>query len=118
MPTDYYATLDVARGARVDEIKKSYRKLAMKWHPDKNLDNPDAQAKFQEISHAYSILSDKQKRDKYDRFGDDEEEPDGDAEMEMFMSMFGQMFAGMSAGGGMVSFGHAVFKMRRPASFL
>ncbi|KAL3314630.1 DnaJ subfamily B member 2 [Cichlidogyrus casuarinus] len=63
----YYSTLGVSKNATDDEIKKAYKKLAVKWHPDKNTNNPDAHTKFQDISQAYQVLSDPQKRDHYDR---------------------------------------------------
>jgi molecular chaperone DnaJ len=66
---DYYATLDVPRTASADEIKKSFRKLAMKFHPDKNPNNKKAEDKFKELSEAYEVLSDQKKRDLYDQFG-------------------------------------------------
>lgn len=69
MSKDFYKTLGVDKTASADEIKKSYRKLAMKYHPDQNKDNPEAEAKFKEISEAYDILKDEQKRAAYDRFG-------------------------------------------------
>lgn len=68
---DYYKTLGVERGASDAEIKKAYRKLARQYHPDINPGNSDAEAKFKEINEAYDVLSDKDKRDKYDRFGRD-----------------------------------------------
>lgn len=68
--SDYYKTLGVDKGASADEIKKSYRKLAMKYHPDQNKGNPDAEAKFKEISQAYDILKDDQKRAAYDQYGE------------------------------------------------
>jgi len=66
---DYYEILGVDKSASSDEIKKAYRKLAVKYHPDKNPDDPTAEAKFKEVAEAYAILSDSQKRQKYDRFG-------------------------------------------------
>lgn len=66
---DYYELLGVARGATKDEIKKSYRKLAAKYHPDRNPDNPESEEKFKACSEAYSVLSDDQKRGQYDQFG-------------------------------------------------
>jgi molecular chaperone DnaJ len=66
---DYYEILGVDRNASQDEIKKSYRKLAVKYHPDKNPDDKSAEAKFKEVAEAYAILSDQDKRAKYDRFG-------------------------------------------------
>ncbi|OJV16640.1 MAG: molecular chaperone DnaJ [Dyadobacter sp. 50-39] len=66
---DYYEVLGVDRGASADEIKKSYRKLAIKFHPDKNPDDPTAEDKFKEAAEAYSILSDENKRQRYDQFG-------------------------------------------------
>jgi DnaJ-class molecular chaperone len=71
MPTqqrDFYAVLGVARTANDDELKKAYRKLAMKFHPDRNK-SPDANEKFQEISAAFAVLSDKEKRQVYDQYG-------------------------------------------------
>ncbi|MFA5123467.1 molecular chaperone DnaJ [Zavarzinia sp.] len=66
---DYYELLGVARGASADDIKKAFRKLAMKWHPDKNPGNAEAEQKFKEINEAYSVLSDDDKRAAYDRYG-------------------------------------------------
>lgn len=72
MGKNYYKTLGVERNATSEEIKKAYRKLAMKWHPDRNKDNKQAaEAKFKEIGQAYSILSDDAKRKTYDQFGED-----------------------------------------------
>src|SRR5216110_765756 len=72
MPTtkrDYYEVLGVARGAHEDEIKRSYRKLAVKFHPDKNPEDPHAEEKFKELGEAYDVLIDVDKRAAYDRFG-------------------------------------------------
>ena len=66
---DYYEVLSVQRDATEGELKMAYRKLAMQYHPDRNPDNPEAEAKFKECSEAYSILSDGEKRAAYDRFG-------------------------------------------------
>jgi molecular chaperone DnaJ len=72
MPTekrDYYEVLSISRTATDDEIKRSYRKLAVKYHPDKNPDDPHAEEKFKELGEAYDVLSDADKRAAYDRFG-------------------------------------------------
>ncbi len=66
---DLYAILGVSKSASDDDIKKAYRKLAMKYHPDRNPDNKEAEEKFKEIQGTYEILSDKQKRATYDQFG-------------------------------------------------
>lgn len=66
--SDYYETLGVARDASDADIKKAYRRLAMEYHPDRN-DSPDAEARFKDVSEAYQVLSDPQKRAHYDRFG-------------------------------------------------
>ena len=66
---DYYEVLGVSRDASEDEIKKAYRKLAMKYHPDKNPNNKEAEEKFKEASEAYEVLSDKEKRQLYDQYG-------------------------------------------------
>jgi molecular chaperone DnaJ len=66
---DYYEVLSIAREAGVDEIKKAYRKMALKYHPDKNPGDPEAEEKFKEAAEAYGVLSDQDKRAKYDRYG-------------------------------------------------
>ena len=66
---NYYSVLGLPNGASDDDIKKAYRKLAMKYHPDRNEGNKKAEDKFKEISEAYAVLSDKKKRQQYDQFG-------------------------------------------------
>ncbi|HIM45839.1 MAG TPA: molecular chaperone DnaJ [Alphaproteobacteria bacterium] len=66
---DFYETLGVSRDVDADELKKAYRKMAMKYHPDRNPDDEAAEIKFKELSEAYSVLSDQQKREAYNRFG-------------------------------------------------
>ena len=66
---DYYKILGVSRDASAEDIKKAYRRLAMKFHPDRNPDDPSAKSKFEEVGEAYAVLSDSQKRAAYDRFG-------------------------------------------------
>ena len=66
---DYYEVLGLQKGAGIDDIKKAYRKLAMKYHPDRNPDNKEAEEKFKEAAEAYEVLSDDDKRARYDQFG-------------------------------------------------
>ncbi len=66
---DYYEVLGVERNASVDDIKKAYRKLAIKYHPDRNQNSPEAEVKFKEATKAYEVLSDPQKRHSYDQYG-------------------------------------------------
>ncbi len=93
---DYYEVLGVAKGAEKDEIKKAYRKLAMKHHPDKNPGDKSAEGKFKEAAEAYDVLSDDTKKAQYDRFGHVSQNTGGggfqDANMEDIFSRFGDIF--------------------------
>jgi molecular chaperone DnaJ len=97
---DYYTTLDVQRDASDEDLKKAYRKLAKEYHPDANPGDATAEAKFKDISEAYSVLSDGEKRDAYDRYGHsafNQGSGGHSAEFDMgdiFSSMFGDMFGG------------------------
>jgi len=73
MKKDYYDILGINRGASESEIKKAFRKLAVKYHPDKNPDDPEAENKFKEINEAYDVLGDKEKKPLYDKYGHDYE---------------------------------------------
>lgn len=77
---DHYATLGVARDATQDQIKRAYRKLAKKWHPDANTKNPEAEARFKAIAAAYDVLSDPERRRLYDEFGEEATRAGFDAE--------------------------------------
>lgn len=100
MKKDYYEVLGVSKDASKGEIKKAYRKLALKYHPDKNPDNLDAESKFKEASEAYSILSDPDKRQNYDRFGS-ESAQQGSSNYSDIFSQFSDFFGG---GGGFEDF--------------
>src|SRR5690606_24704721 len=99
---DYYEVLGVARDAGEDELKSAYRKLALKYHPDRNPNNPEAEAKFKEAAEAYSVLSDPEKRRRYDQFGHGGVEEGaftgGFSNVEDIFAAFGDRFG--NAGGG------------------
>lgn len=94
---DYYEVLEVSKGATQDEIKKAYRKLAIKYHPDKNPDDHTAEDKFKEAAEAYEVLSDQQKRQRYDQFGHQGMNGGGGGmNMDDIFSQFGDIFGGGS----------------------
>ncbi len=109
---DYYATLGVARDAKAEDLKKAYRKLAMQYHPDRNPGDKQAEARFKEISEAYDVLKDDQKRAAYDRFGHAAFETGGSPGAgaggfdfgagglgDIFDQMFGEFVGGRRGGG-------------------
>lgn len=108
---DYYEVLGVSKTATPDEIKKAYRKLAIKYHPDRNPDNKEAEEKFKEAAEAYEVLSNEEKRQKYDQFGHSMGPQgfggqggfysSGGMSMEDIFSQFGDIFGGhFNFGGG------------------
>jgi molecular chaperone DnaJ len=111
---DFYEILGVAKGASEEDIKKSYRKLAMKYHPDRNPDNKEAEEKFKEVKEAYEMLSNPEKREAYDRYGHAGVDPNGmggggfgqggfgDAFGDIFGDIFGAAARGGRGGGAQV----------------
>lgn len=105
---DYYEILGVSRDATQEEIKKKYRALALKYHPDRNPDNKEAEAKFKEATEAYEVLGDEQKRKRYDQFGHDamhsgsdfHQNPNMSDIFEQFGDIFGDIFGGHGQRGG------------------
>ncbi|KKB54542.1 DnaJ C-terminal domain-containing protein [Parabacteroides gordonii] len=94
---DYYNILGVNKGASQDDIKKAYKKLARKYHPDLNPNDPDAHRKFQEINEANEVLSDPEKRKKYDQYGENWKHAD---QFEAQQQQYGQYQNGGFGGGG------------------
>ncbi len=119
---DYYEVLGVDKNASEDEIKKAYRKLAIKYHPDRNPDDPKAEAMFKEAAEAYDVLHDSQKRQNYDRFGFDAPQMGGGTgfggagfSVDDIFSMFGDVFGGRGGfGSGFGGFGGG---QRQPARY-
>src|SRR5712671_5497563 len=98
---DYYEVLDVGRTATDEEIKRAYRKLAVKFHPDKNPDDPHAEEKFKELGEAYDVLMDEQKRAAYDRYGHAAFAQGGRAGgFHDPFDIFREVFSGAGGGGG------------------
>ncbi|MEN8119725.1 MAG: molecular chaperone DnaJ [Bacteroidota bacterium] len=102
---DYYEILGVSKSAQKDELKKAYRKMAIKYHPDKNPDNKEAEHKFKEAAEAYEVLSNDQKRQRYDQFGHAGMSGaagggTGGMDMEDIFSHFGDIFGGFGGFGG------------------
>ena len=103
---DYYEVLGVNRDASDEDIKKAYRKLAMKHHPDRNPDNPKSEEQFKEAKEAYEVLSDAQKRPAYDQYGHAGVDPQAGGQggaggfADAFSDIFGDIFGGGQRGGG------------------
>ena len=105
---DYYEVLGVNRDASEEDIKKAYRKLAMKWHPDRNPDNPKAEEHFKEAKEAYEVLTDPKKRPAYDQYGHAGVDPSAAAGAgagfgqagfgDVFSDIFGEIFGGARGG--------------------
>src|SRR6185312_3307974 len=106
---DYYEILGIARGAADDEIKKAYRKMAIKYHPDKNPGDKKAEDNFKEAAEAYEVLGNAEKRQKYDRYGHAANASSasggggghygGGMNMDDIFSQFGDIFGGGFGGG-------------------
>ncbi|MFS4481627.1 molecular chaperone DnaJ [Hyunsoonleella sp. 2307UL5-6] len=107
---DYYEILGISKGASASEIKKAYRKKAIEFHPDKNPDNKEAEANFKEAAEAYEVLSDADKKARYDQFGHQAFDGGGGfggggMNMDDIFSQFGDIFGGGGFGGGFSGFG-------------
>ena len=107
---DYYEILGLSKGATAAEIKKAYRKQALKYHPDKNPDDKEAEEKFKLAAEAYEVLSDADKKARYDQFGHQAFDGaggfgGGGMNMDDIFSQFGDIFGGAFGGGGFSGFG-------------
>jgi molecular chaperone DnaJ len=100
VPADHYQALGVARDASPEEIKRAYRRLARDHHPDANPDDPSAEARFKEVAHAYEVLSDPERRRRYDQFGDDVEGAGDPFAGAGFPGGLGDLFGAFFGGGG------------------
>ena len=105
MATDFYKILGVSKDASEADIKKAYRKLARKWHPDINPGNSEAEKKFKEISQAYDCLGNKEKRALYDEFGEDSLQSGFDAEKARQYAQWGGGFQQEAQSRGSEGFG-------------
>ncbi len=120
MKEDYYDILGISKGASTAEVKKAYRKMAIKYHPDKNPDDPKAEDMFKKSAEAYEVLSNEDKRARYDRFGHQAFEGGGGfggggMNMDDIFSQFGDIFGGGFGGGGFSGFGGGFGGGRRRA---
>jgi molecular chaperone DnaJ len=97
MAQDHYATLGVSRDATAEDIKRAYRNLARRYHPDANQQDPASAERFKEITHAYEVLSDPAKRQRYDMFGDDRAGAAGFADFGGISDLFATFFGGAPA---------------------
>ncbi len=125
---DYYEILGLSKGAAANEVKKAYRKLALKYHPDRNTTDKDAEHKFKEATEAYEVLSDSSKKAKYDQFGHAGVNPNfgqgfggsggytGGFSGGDFNDVFGDIFGDLFGGGGGGSFGASSGSTRRSSS--
>ncbi len=120
---DYYEVLGLGKDASADEIKKAYRKMAIKYHPDKNPDDSEAEAKFKEAAEAYEVLSNSDKKARYDRFGHAGMGGAGGGgggfggagmSMDDIFEQFGDIFGGAFGGGGFGGFGGGRGRSRQP----
>ena len=117
---DYYEVLGVSKDATESQIKNAYRKLAKKYHPDANSDDPQAEAKFKEASEAYAVLSDAEKRKQYDRYGHsafDGAQGGGGFDFSNMGDIFSDIFGSSGFGGAAESFFGDMFGGGRRSRF-